>query len=80
MDKMEEIKNQFKQYLENQINNPMFLDGEEERDIPFASYEEIKEEDIFFKVTSGNQTYAFTYNCYFEYENGNGLYDFELYA
>jgi len=80
MDNMENIKQQFEQYLDNQINNPMFLDGEAEREIPFAKYDEIKEEDIFLKVTSGNETYSFNYNCYFEYENGNGLYDFEIYA
>lgn len=71
------ILNQFKHYLENQINNPMYADGEEEREVPFTSYDDIKEDSIFLVVTSGSKEYTFEYNCYQDLGNTQ-LYDFEL--
>lgn len=69
------IRNQFKEYLENQIHNPMFVSGEEERDIPFTSYSKIEEGSIYLKV---DDTHFFTYNCYFQTPEGTCFYEFEL--
>lgn len=68
---MTEIKNQFKQFIDNQINNSGFL---------FRKYDEITfcEEGIFLVVISGNESYTFSYNpvyqsdvdhtCYYEFD------------
>lgn len=67
--------NQFKNYLDNQLTNEFI----EESEFPFRSYEEIGEESIFMTAKSGNITYLFEYNPYFETEEGNCLYDFNFY-
>lgn len=71
------IEQQFINYLDNQINNPMFTSGEEERDIPFTAYNEIKEDGIQFIVDGAH---AFYYNCYSETVDGGCYYEFELAA
>lgn len=68
---------QFENYLNNQLTNDLI--EEDEREVPFNSYDEVGEESIFMTVKSGKDTYLFEYNLYFETAEGNCLYDFNFY-
>ena len=68
---------QFENYLNNQLTNDLI--EEDEKEVPFNSYDEIGEDSIFLTVKSRNVTYLFEYNAYFQTQDGSCLYDFNLY-
>lgn len=70
----QEIKNQFKAFVENHINNP-FIENKF-----FTDYDKLGEEDfIFLAVESGSQKHLFEYSSFFTYEDGSEKYDFSFY-
>lgn len=69
-----EIKKQFKQFVENHISNPFV----EEK--LFVNYEKLSEYDyIFLTVETGNKRFLFESSCYFITIEGTPSYEFLFY-